>query len=852
MNETNSKWDKYTKFIRRFDWLIIILSIVLFAISFNFVKQIRVRSDFKAMLPDNAPSVIHLKRIEEKVRGTDNLLIIIGGSKWSNIKRFIDDYIKKIETELGDKVMRIEYNVASLKEFYEKNRYHYIDLPDLKEIYNRLKRKIDHEKLKELPFYLDFGDKEPDLNLDDIQNKYESKTSTYRKYHDNYFTNKDGTLATIIIFPKEGSTNVEFAKKLIDDLGKLAQSMDPKKYDPELKVAFGGRLRKMIVEYKAIVGDILKTTILCMCMVGLVVLGYFRKIRMGVLMTVNVAQGTLMALAIAFLTIGYLTSQTAFLGAIIVGNGIDFSLIFMSRYIEERREKQKSASNSMSIAMANTWRPTITSSLTTAVAFLALTATQIKGFSQFGFIGGIGMPLCWLSTFFFLPAWLSISEKIRPIKPYKEQKRSQHWIMSYLSTRILGNERRILKLGAALIISCILFAMWYFPSALEYNFEKLNFKKPKEESSSWEYHARRRAKRIFGGKSTTPSVVLTDNVAQAEDVCKVVDERDKALGGGYVEKCQSLASFLPEDQKEKLNVLLDISLLLKGKTLQFLNKDQKNELNTFTNNFDPTPVMINELPGEIMRSFTDVDGKRGTIAFVYPQADLWDGHELVKFANIIRDIDLPSGKKIYSSGHPVIMSDLLKAIVTEGPRVTLLSLFLVMFLVWINFRKWTETAIVIGSLVTGVILLIGFLEIVGIKLNFLNFVALPITFGIGVDYAVNIYQRFKQDNFENLEYSLSRIGSAVIFCSSTTTIGYSVLLTSRSKALVTFGLVALLGEIACLLVAVFILPCVIKRLKDADLLPFEKNTKAKDILFALVKSNKHIANTNTTQNIIES
>jgi predicted RND superfamily exporter protein len=27
-----------------------------------------------------------------------------------------------------------------------------------------------------------------------------------------------------------------------------------------------------------------------------------------------------------------------------------------------------------------------------------------------------------------------------------------------------------------------------------------------------------------------------------------------------------------------------------------------------------------------------------------------------------------------------------------------------------------------------------------IKLNFLNFVALPITFGIGVDYAVNVMQ----------------------------------------------------------------------------------------------------------------
>ena len=33
----------------------------------------------------------------------------------------------------------------------------------------------------------------------------------------------------------------------------------------------------------------------------------------------------------------------------------------------------------------------------------------------------------------------------------------------------------------------------------------------------------------------------------------------------------------------------------------------------------------------------------------------------------------------------------------------------------------------------------------GIKVNFANFAAFPITFGIGVDYAVNIMARFRQE-----------------------------------------------------------------------------------------------------------
>ena len=205
----------------------------------------------------------------------------------------------------------------------------------------------------------------------------------------------------------------------------------------------------------------------------------------------------------------------------------------------------------------------------------------------------------------------------------------------------------------------------------------------------------------------------------------------------------------------------------------------------------------------------------------------------MKFSDIIQRVNLPSGEIVESSGHPVILSDLLRAVVSEGPRVTLLSLFLVMVLVWLNFRRISETAVVITSLLIGVVMLLGLIAVVGIKLNFLNFVALPITFGIGVDYAVNIYQRLKQDGFKDINYSLSRIGGAVILCSSTTTIGYSVLLTSRSRALVTFGGVALAGEIVCLLVAVFILPNALKRLNRAGLMPFPRKVKLGEVLRVL-------------------
>ena len=39
----------------------------------------------------------------------------------------------------------------------------------------------------------------------------------------------------------------------------------------------------------------------------------------------------------------------------------------------------------------------------------------------------------------------------------------------------------------------------------------------------------------------------------------------------------------------------------------------------------------------------------------------------------------------------------------------------------------------------------GLVGLLGMKINFFNFVALPITFGIGVDYAVNIVERYLRE-----------------------------------------------------------------------------------------------------------
>jgi predicted RND superfamily exporter protein len=91
--------------------------------------------------------------------------------------------------------------------------------------------------------------------------------------------------------------------------------------------------------------------------------------------------------------------------------------------------------------------------------------------------------------------------------------------------------------------------------------------------------------------------------------------------------------------------------------------------------------------------------------------------------------------------------------------------------------------------------------------TFLNFIALPITFGIGVEYAVNVTARYRER--KSIAEAISSTGGAVAMCSWTTIVGYGSLLAAQNRALQGFGSMAILGELTCLTTAVVVLPALL-------------------------------------------
>jgi hypothetical protein len=177
------------------------------------------------------------------------------------------------------------------------------------------------------------------------------------------------------------------------------------------------------------------------------------------------------------------------------------------------------------------------------------------------------------------------------------------------------------------------------------------------------------------------------------------------------------------------------------------------------------------------------------------------------FAHDLREAAALSVPPAAVAGSLLLSADLVDAMRADGPRATLIALAVVLLVTWLSFRRAGRLALAsVAAVAVGVCLMLAVLVLTGEKVNFCNFVALPITFGIGADYSINVLSRWQASGGRDVGAAVASTGGAVALCSLTTIIGFGSLLVAQNRALHSFGVLAVAGELTCLVTAVLALP----------------------------------------------
>ena len=768
------------------------------------------RTDIEELLPTESRSVKDLDEVQRRLKSIDNLAVLVFSSNIEASKRFVTVLASQLEQFPKSEVAGVEYRIDHELDFFRKRQALYMELPDLERIRDFVGKRLQYERSLYNPLNIFSGVDipEPEMDFRALRTRYERQAQGYAHFPGGFFATPDETKRVILIDVAGKTLGIEGVKKLKQRVVDTVARMNPKSYAPDLEIHYTGSVQEMIEEQDALVEDLAWSTVAVVILVSLAMFVFFQSFWATFALVVSLLASTLWTFGVSYFVVGYLNANSAFLGSIVLGNGINFGIIFLARYLEERR-LGRVHSRATSLAIPLTAKATLVAALAAGLSYGSLTLTSFRGFKQFGVIGLIGMAFCWVSSYTLLPAMLSMLIKLRLLRKIPKKRRA--FVTETIAIAISRFPRAI-ALVSALITGLAILAMTHASKdLLETNLENLRSKKSVESGAAFYTQY---LNEIFE-RFLTPLVVLPsshEKTLAIADSLKVL-KREQGISSPIV-SVQTIDDFIPKNQPEKIAVLREIRELLPQSIMDKLDPEDQRKVHALL-----TPEVVREiknqdLPPLVRDKFTEKDGSIGKLVLVEPplSREIWRGNNLENFIEGIRKASDSVEPGAPVVGGMAITSDLVTSISRDGPRATMLALVAAVLLVVVIFRDMKIIGLSVLALLLGVTWFGGLIVELGkfgLKINFLNFVALPITFGIGVDYGVNIFQRYRQQRFGGIIRTICETGGAVLLCSLTTIIGYSSLLMASNKGFISFGLLAVLGEITCVLAAVVALPAVL-------------------------------------------
>jgi predicted RND superfamily exporter protein len=777
--------------------------------------RLKLITTFDALLPESRPSVIELHKVEKRTASLSTIFVVLEGNDPAGLRKAADALVPAL-TALGPPwVGDATDGVQEVIHFLEPRAGLFANKEALEKLRDQVAARYAYEVGQRSGMLRGLDEAPPPpIDAEQVKKELGIRSEDTDRYPGGYYQSRDGKTVVVAIRCGVLSTDPGKGAEALRRVGEVVAQVNPQAFDPTAKWGLSGDLAIGLAEYKLISSDLASIGAIGAALILGVVLLYYLRLRMLIAMGLNIGVGLAWTFGLTDLLLGHLNLATGFLFTIVGGNGINFSIIFMARYLEERRHGASSAAANDRATRA-TWMPTLTAAAAAAASYGALMVSEFNGFREFGVIGGMGMLVCWLATYLVLPSLLTVMERVLPLNKHSQGTLGRLSRLTAEGVQFGRPFAALVALGPGFIAGAgvLLAVAGGLATARYIRADPMEYDTNQVQSDR---HAVAEVHRLIGlGIRITGYVgldgmaILTDRVDQVAPLKAALEaRRDAAPADSKPFKAvHTLQDYVPAEQETKIPILLDLARQIrKARHQGFLGDEDWKKISAYLPPPDLKPFGIADLPEAVARPFTEADGSRGKIVYISPlDGDVtFDAHYLLRWADSFRRTVLPDGSVILGSGRAVIFADMWSAIVGDVPPSVLCSFLATLLIVAIAFRRRTATASVMLGLGVGVFWMVGALSLLKVKLNFLNFIALPVTFGIGVDYAVNIIQR-DLDLKDPLEV-LRRTGGAVILCSLTTLLGYLALVRSVNFGVRSLGVAAVLGEISCLLAAVLVLP----------------------------------------------
>ncbi|HEV7554524.1 MAG TPA: MMPL family transporter, partial [Kofleriaceae bacterium] len=286
-------------------------------------------ADFSYLLPQDAPAVRDLRKLEARVTTPDLVLAIVQAPSPESRIAAAADLTTQVASLPRDLVLRVDGDDREQRAYLHAHRFLFVPLDDLVAARDGLARYIHDAKLGANPLYIDLDDSHTAADkrkLDDLRAK---RRRAEDKLERSSSVSADGLVAKLEIRSAFRSTDPTMGYRLLASLDDIRARVVAA--HPGVAIGFTGSVVSAVFEHQAIASGIVWSTIITTVLVALVLALYFRSARLLVVLVVTITVATAASFGAAAVTVGHLNAATAFLGAVIAGNGINYGIILTAR-----------------------------------------------------------------------------------------------------------------------------------------------------------------------------------------------------------------------------------------------------------------------------------------------------------------------------------------------------------------------------------------------------------------------------------------------------------------------------------------------------------------------------------------
>ena len=786
---------------------VLIAAVVLTAVAFNQVTRLKLNTSITSLMPEGVASVENLRRVMGKTGSFSSAAVIIESPDAGAALL----YAEALRGHLAALPWVASAEYAEDTSVFERHKLLYMETGDLHEVQRRIAARQNYEEHHprfnvggtEITVTVREGsefDEPPPVDFDDIVEKYRGKDGNENTQRtEKLFQSDDGTITLVLVYPQGGATDIAYSRRFTRDLLAAAVAVEPARFHAGMSVAVGGRIKSRVMEFDAAINDVKDSALWSISAILVLLVLYFRRPLAILYIGIPLVMGLLWTFGLSGLVLGSLNAVTIFLVLVLFGLGIDFGIHNLARYDEVRR-LGGSAEDGIATILRRTGRASLMAAITTVAGFYSLLITDFRAFYELGFIAGTGIILTFVAMYVVFPALMVVAERtgiyrVAAVPPDKQGSRAREGFPL---------ARTILVSMLLILAACLFFAR---NVAFENDFGKLSAKLPEQAALN------RKVKKVFNER-TDRAVVFVPTVAEVRALVDEIEARRvRDTVTPSIARVRSLFTIMPprEEQLERLAIIRDINTKVESLG-DNLSEEMRRDLAEIIEYLDIGELTVDMLPPALRRFYTGLPGSGGYLVYIYNIASMSKAENAQAFADDIREIEV-GGKIYYPATEALIFVDMRNLMRRDAGVAAIAVTIAVILVLLLNFRSLRTTLIILLPIAVGLGMMMGVMGFFDIRLSIFNMVVVPTVIGIGIDNAIHIFHRYREEGRMSLRYVLRTTGGAAAITTVTTMLGFAGMLTASNQGLVSLAVLACVGIGACLVTSLTVLPATLQLLE---------------------------------------